>query len=119
MSEGRDPRCEYCLTGDSHQCESYREHGITGLPGGFAEYVTVPGGQCGAYSRGDRSRSRRARRAAGVRAARGRFRRARGVVMRSARRAIARCARSSCAAAGRLGCSSCNTSAAWPASTDG
>ncbi|MBK6457858.1 MAG: alcohol dehydrogenase catalytic domain-containing protein [Gemmatimonadetes bacterium] len=42
VSEGRDPRCEYCLTGDSHQCESYREHGITGLPGGFAEYVTVP-----------------------------------------------------------------------------
>ena len=34
--------CEYCVTGDSHQCEFYREHGITGLPGGFAEYVTVP-----------------------------------------------------------------------------
>jgi threonine dehydrogenase-like Zn-dependent dehydrogenase len=34
--------CEYCRTGDSHQCEHYREHGITGLPGGFAQYVTVP-----------------------------------------------------------------------------
>ncbi len=43
VSEWRDPRCEYCQSGDSHQCESYREHGITGLPGGFAEYVTVPG----------------------------------------------------------------------------
>lgn len=42
VSEGRAPRCEYCATGDSHQCEWYREHGITGLPGGFAEYVTVP-----------------------------------------------------------------------------
>lgn len=42
VSEARTPRCEYCATGDSHQCESYREHGITGLPGGFADYVTVP-----------------------------------------------------------------------------
>ena len=42
VSEGRRPRCEYCETGDSHQCEHYREHGITDLPGGFAEYVTVP-----------------------------------------------------------------------------
>jgi L-iditol 2-dehydrogenase len=42
VSEGRRPRCEYCQTGDSHQCEHYREHGITNLPGGFAEYVTVP-----------------------------------------------------------------------------
>jgi hypothetical protein len=25
-------RCDYCRTGDSHQCEFYREHGITGLP---------------------------------------------------------------------------------------
>jgi L-iditol 2-dehydrogenase len=30
------------VTGDSHQCERYAEHGITGLPGGFAEFVTVP-----------------------------------------------------------------------------
>jgi threonine dehydrogenase-like Zn-dependent dehydrogenase len=43
VSERRDFRCEYCVTGDSHQCEHYVEHGITGLPGGFAEYVTVPG----------------------------------------------------------------------------
>jgi threonine dehydrogenase-like Zn-dependent dehydrogenase len=40
--ELREPRCEYCATGHSHQCEFYREHGITGLPGGFAEFVTVP-----------------------------------------------------------------------------
>jgi L-iditol 2-dehydrogenase len=42
VSEGRRPVCEYCVTGDSHQCERYAEHGITGLPGGFAEFVTVP-----------------------------------------------------------------------------
>ena len=42
VSEGRTPLCEYCATGDSHQCEQYREHGITGLPGGLAEYVAVP-----------------------------------------------------------------------------
>jgi L-iditol 2-dehydrogenase len=34
--------CEYCGTGDSHQCETYAEHGITGLPGGMAEYISVP-----------------------------------------------------------------------------
>lgn len=34
--------CEYCKTGDSHQCQFYQEHGITGLPGGFAEYVALP-----------------------------------------------------------------------------
>ena len=42
VSEYLEPVCEYCRTGDSHQCEHYAEHGITGLPGGFAEYVTVP-----------------------------------------------------------------------------
>ena len=42
VSEHREPLCEYCVTGDSHQCEHYAEHGITGLPGGFAELVTVP-----------------------------------------------------------------------------
>jgi threonine dehydrogenase-like Zn-dependent dehydrogenase len=42
VSEARSPLCEYCATGDSHQCEHYREHGITGLPGGFAEYLTIP-----------------------------------------------------------------------------
>ena len=42
VSDGRTPACEYCVSGDSHQCEHYRELGITGLPGGFAEYVTIP-----------------------------------------------------------------------------
>ena len=42
VSERRAEICEYCRTGDSHQCERYAEHGITGLPGGFAELVTVP-----------------------------------------------------------------------------
>ena len=42
VSEGRTPLCEYCASSDSHQCEFYREHGITGLPGGLAEYVTIP-----------------------------------------------------------------------------
>ena len=42
VGERRLTRCEYCLTGDSHQCEFYAEHGITGLPGGFAEHVVVP-----------------------------------------------------------------------------
>lgn len=42
VGERRDSRCEYCETGDSHQCESYAEHGITGLPGGLARFVTVP-----------------------------------------------------------------------------
>ena len=42
FSEQRSPLCEYCATGHSHQCERYAEHGITGLPGGFAEYITIP-----------------------------------------------------------------------------
>ena len=42
VSRGRQELCEYCRTGDSHQCEFYREHGIIGLPGGLAEYVAVP-----------------------------------------------------------------------------
>src|SRR4051812_28217421 len=42
VSERLPTHCEYCRTGDSHQCEHYAEHGITGLPGGFAELVTVP-----------------------------------------------------------------------------
>lgn len=40
-SSGRDPVCEYCQTGDSHQCLYYREHGITGLQGAMAEYIAV------------------------------------------------------------------------------
>jgi threonine dehydrogenase-like Zn-dependent dehydrogenase len=42
VSKHREPLCEYCLTGDSHQCAFYTEHGITGLPGGLAEYIAVP-----------------------------------------------------------------------------
>jgi L-iditol 2-dehydrogenase len=42
MSAGREALCEYCATGDSHQCEFYLEHGITGLPGGLADYLAVP-----------------------------------------------------------------------------
>jgi L-iditol 2-dehydrogenase len=42
LSAGRDSMCEYCATGDSHQCAFYREHGITGLPGGLAEFVAIP-----------------------------------------------------------------------------
>jgi threonine dehydrogenase-like Zn-dependent dehydrogenase len=41
-SLSRVPICEYCQTGDSHQCEFYGEHGITGLFGGLAEYISVP-----------------------------------------------------------------------------
>jgi L-iditol 2-dehydrogenase len=46
MSESRAPLCEYCQTGDSHQCEFYREHGITGLQGGLAEFIAVPAVNC-------------------------------------------------------------------------
>jgi len=42
VSTRREPRCEYCLSGDSHQCAFYAEHGITGLPGGLAEFIAVP-----------------------------------------------------------------------------
>lgn len=42
VSMRRAALCEYCRTGDSHQCEYYREHGITGLAGGLAEFITVP-----------------------------------------------------------------------------
>jgi L-iditol 2-dehydrogenase len=42
VSVGRTPLCEYCQSGDSHQCEFYGEHGITGLPGGLAEFIAVP-----------------------------------------------------------------------------
>ena len=42
ISRRREVLCEYCRTGDSHQCEFYREHGITGLPGGLAEFIAVP-----------------------------------------------------------------------------
>jgi len=42
VSRRRELLCEYCRTGDSHQCEFYQEHGITGLPGGLAEFIAVP-----------------------------------------------------------------------------
>jgi len=41
VSQRITPVCEYCETGDSHQCLNYKEHGITGLPGGFAEYLAI------------------------------------------------------------------------------
>jgi L-iditol 2-dehydrogenase len=42
VSARRELRCEYCLSGDSHQCAFYAEYGITGLPGGLAEFIAVP-----------------------------------------------------------------------------
>jgi threonine dehydrogenase-like Zn-dependent dehydrogenase len=42
ISRRREVLCEYCRTDNSHQCEFYREHGITGLPGGLAEFIAVP-----------------------------------------------------------------------------
>jgi threonine dehydrogenase-like Zn-dependent dehydrogenase len=42
ISAGRAPVCEYCGTGDSHQCAFYAEHGITGPPGALAEFITMP-----------------------------------------------------------------------------
>jgi threonine dehydrogenase-like Zn-dependent dehydrogenase len=41
-SLSRYPICEYCQTGDSHQCLYYQEHGITGLQGAMAEFVAIP-----------------------------------------------------------------------------
>jgi L-iditol 2-dehydrogenase len=41
-SVGRIPVCEYCQTGDSHQCLYYQEHGITGIQGAMAEYIAIP-----------------------------------------------------------------------------
>jgi L-iditol 2-dehydrogenase len=42
VSRRRDVLCDYCRSGNSHQCEFYREHGITGLPGGLAEFIAIP-----------------------------------------------------------------------------
>jgi len=42
VSRRREILCEYCRTENSHQCEFYREHCITGLPGGLAEFIAVP-----------------------------------------------------------------------------
>ena len=41
-SFGETKLCEYCATGNTHQCERYVEHGITGLQGALAEFVAVP-----------------------------------------------------------------------------
>ena len=41
-SKQRSDLCEYCETGDSHQCLFAEEYGITGIPGGFAEFIAVP-----------------------------------------------------------------------------
>lgn len=46
VSVGREPLCPYCATGDSHQCETYGEHGITGLQGALAEYIAMPEPNC-------------------------------------------------------------------------
>ena len=46
VSLGRKPLCPYCATGDSHQCETYGEHGITGLQGALAEYIAMPAANC-------------------------------------------------------------------------
>ncbi len=46
VSQERWPRCSYCLSGDSHQCEYYAEHGITGLPGALADYIAMPAVNC-------------------------------------------------------------------------
>ena len=46
VSVGRQPLCPYCATGDSHQCEFYGEHGITGLQGALAEYIAMPAPNC-------------------------------------------------------------------------
>lgn len=42
VSRRREILCEYCRSENSHQCEFYREHGITGLPGGLAEFIAIP-----------------------------------------------------------------------------
>ena len=42
VSRAAEELCEYCATGNSHQCAEYGEHGITGLQGALAEYIAVP-----------------------------------------------------------------------------
>ncbi|MBX3280436.1 MAG: alcohol dehydrogenase catalytic domain-containing protein [Acidobacteria bacterium] len=42
VSRAAEELCEYCATGNSHQCIEYREHGITGLQGALAEYIAAP-----------------------------------------------------------------------------
>lgn len=42
-SYGKQELCEYCATGNTHQCLNYAEHGITGLQGALADFIAVPG----------------------------------------------------------------------------
>lgn len=46
ISQRRSPLCPYCASGDSHQCQYYAEHGLTGLPGALAEYIAMPAVNC-------------------------------------------------------------------------
>jgi L-iditol 2-dehydrogenase len=41
-SRGRTTRCEYCATGNTHQCEQYAELGLTGPQGALADFIAVP-----------------------------------------------------------------------------
>ncbi len=42
FSQKRSPVCEFCDSGDSHQCDFAEEYGITGLDGAFADFMAVP-----------------------------------------------------------------------------
>jgi len=46
ISQGRERLCAFCASGDSHQCEFYQEHGITGPPGALAELIAMPAVNC-------------------------------------------------------------------------
>jgi len=41
-SKRRTPICEYCESGDSHLCAFGEQLGITGPPGAFAEFISIP-----------------------------------------------------------------------------
>jgi threonine dehydrogenase-like Zn-dependent dehydrogenase len=41
-SRAKEQWCEYCLTGNTHQCREYEEFGITGLQGALADFIVVP-----------------------------------------------------------------------------
>jgi threonine dehydrogenase-like Zn-dependent dehydrogenase len=42
LSQECSPLCEYCESGDSHECEFGKQFGVTGIPGAFADYISVP-----------------------------------------------------------------------------
>ncbi len=46
VSQARQPLCAYCASGDTHQCAFYKEHGITGLQGALAEFISIPAVNC-------------------------------------------------------------------------